>query len=281
MLEHQLLNLSLDSTLEFDFLFVKLGIKSSKGDSSQVDSCLSKEGYSTIELRDFIVEFRRKLERHTRVHSRVRGAETSARALRDFIHLSRRERKLSLARYLWTPEEVTELILGRTRLSRGRKDGRRMLHPYTDSETERTLSLLPDFEAGILRRLRGRTEIFWVTDSTSSELNSLVEYPLTTVVLVDRAAHGDDAGVVHHYVDGPQLVFDRVEKLGEGLTIGHVQSLADLQAQPATRLLDGGFVDISDGDPGAQSLQNRGRGQADSASPTGDSDDLSCYRHAS
>lgn len=191
MLEHQLLNLSLDSTLEFDFVFVKLGIKSAEGASSQVDSRLSKEGYSTIELRDFIVEFRRKLERHTRVHSRVRGAETSARALRDFIHLSRRECKLSLARYLWTPEEVTELILRRTRLSRGMKDGRRMLHPYTESETERTLSLLPDFEADILRRLRRRTEIFWVMDSTSSELNSLVEYPLTTVVLVIKPPGSD------------------------------------------------------------------------------------------
>src|SRR5215213_4195702 len=43
---------------------------------------------------------------------------------------------------------------------------------------------MPEYERRILERLRETHQIYWVADKTSSELNSLVEYPLTTVVLV-------------------------------------------------------------------------------------------------
>ncbi|HYP52148.1 MAG TPA: hypothetical protein VEQ42_01330, partial [Pyrinomonadaceae bacterium] len=43
---------------------------------------------------------------------------------------------------------------------------------------------LPEFEAAIVERLRAASGVYWVADATSSEINSLVEYPLTTVVLV-------------------------------------------------------------------------------------------------
>ena len=113
-------------------------------------------------------------------------------------------------------------------------------------------------------------------------VNVHIEHPPGDgVVLVDRATHRDDAGVVHHDVDGPQLVLDGLEELGEGLAIRHVQSAANLQAQPAARLLDGGFVDITDRDRGAQSLQDSGRGQPDAARPTCDGDYLSRNRHGS
>ena len=49
---------------------------------------------------------------------------------------------------------------------------------------QRTISDLPEFEASILRELCSETRIYWVADDTPSRLNSLVEYPLGTVVLV-------------------------------------------------------------------------------------------------
>jgi hypothetical protein len=191
MLEHQMVNLPVDRIQEFDFFFARLKIKATEGIGSRVNDFVLKEGYSTTELGDFILEFRRKLKKQNRVHSLIQGERTSESALREFIHLSRHECNLSLARYLWTPQEVVERILKQVRLSRGIKDTRPMLHPYMESEAERTLSAVPDFEAEILRRLRSMSKIFWVSDSTNSELNSLVEYPLTTVVLVIKPPGSD------------------------------------------------------------------------------------------
>jgi hypothetical protein len=43
---------------------------------------------------------------------------------------------------------------------------------------------LPCFESEILRALSAGSKIYWVSDATSSEINSLVEYPANTVVMV-------------------------------------------------------------------------------------------------
>ena len=60
-----------------------------------------------------------------------------------------------------------------------------MLQPqFIDAETAHALKQLPDFEAAILRLLCEGQKIYWVAERTSSRINSLVEYPLTTVVLV-------------------------------------------------------------------------------------------------
>lgn len=191
MLEHQIVNLSAASIEEFDLFFVRLGIKANEGIDSPLKETVLGEGYSTTCLSEFILEFRHKLLRQNRVLNLIQGSRTSVSALRGFIHLSRRECKLSLARYLWSPQEVVELILRRVRLSRGKKDIRPMLHPFAQSEMERTLSTVRGFEAEILRRLCDLSKILWVTDSTSSELNTLVEYPLTTVVLVIKPPGSD------------------------------------------------------------------------------------------
>jgi hypothetical protein len=191
MLEHQLAQLPTDSVEEFDLLFTRLNMKSHEAGGSRVNDFVLKEGYSTTELVGFVREFRRRLGRQKRVLGPVRGGRTSAGALREFIHISRRECRLSLARYLWTPQEVVARILKRVRLSRGVKDTRPMIHPYAESEAQRTLASLPPFEAEILDRLCRMSKIFWVSDATGSELNSLVEYPLTTVVLIIKPPGSD------------------------------------------------------------------------------------------
>src|SRR6185436_18283879 len=59
------------------------------------------------------------------------------------------------------------------------------------AEIKRAFEVLPDFEARILKRLCERSSIYWVSEETSSRINSLVEYPLTTVVLVIKPPGSD------------------------------------------------------------------------------------------
>ncbi|MCI0490855.1 MAG: hypothetical protein L0229_30045 [Blastocatellia bacterium] len=182
MLEHQVLKLPVESIEEFDSLFTRLNLKSDAGTGSKVKDSVLKEGYSTTDLRGFVLEVRRNLERLKRVHDQIRGKQTAREGLADFIHISRRECKLALGRYLFTPEEVVERILDQVRVSAGMIDP--SVSPNMEGEVEHALSGMPDYEASILRRLLAVSKIYWVSDATSSEVNSLVEYPLTTVVLV-------------------------------------------------------------------------------------------------
>lgn len=185
MLENQLLRLAPgDEVEEFDLLFVRLGLKKATGEAREIVPSVLREGYTTTLLAGFAAEFRRRLERLSRVHAGLRGATTKPRALRDFVNLSRRECKITLARYVFTPEEVVRRILGSLRLSRGVPDLDYNEPLFVGEESARAVALLPDYEAEILRRLGARPVIYWVSKATSAELNSLVEYPLTTVVLV-------------------------------------------------------------------------------------------------
>ena len=153
MLHHQVLLLPPEDIEEFDFLFAELSLKASNTPLSDLKEAVFKEGFSTTELRGFIQEFRRKLERHRAVHQQINGARTSERGLLDFIALSRQECKLSLARYLFTPEEVVEEILKQVRVSQGKKDMTGSRYPYVKEEAVTTLTYLPAYEAAILRKL--------------------------------------------------------------------------------------------------------------------------------
>jgi hypothetical protein len=62
---------------------------------------------------------------------------------------------------------------------------------FIDAEIRHNLSMLPDYEAGILQRLCTASKIYWVGSSTSAAINSLVEYPLSTVVLVIKPPGSD------------------------------------------------------------------------------------------
>src|SRR6185295_7033121 len=133
----------------------------------------------------FARELRRRLARARRVLDGVRGPRTSPAALRSFLAFARRECKLALARYLFTPEEVVERILAQVGVSRGILDPFPADRPHIDDEARLRLALLPSYEAAILNLLIGwSSTIYWVKKDTGSALNSLVEYPLGTVVLV-------------------------------------------------------------------------------------------------
>jgi hypothetical protein len=186
MLEHQILQLSPDRLEDFDFLLAQLNLKA-PGLYNDIKPPVLKEGYSTIVLRDFIPEFRRKLARLSRIHKKIDGIRTDEAALRDFLKVSRNDCKLSLARYVFTPEEVVDEILRQLHVTNGVKD----LSIAQSDEFARATSSIPEFEANILRRLCAASNIYWVSEKTSSEINSLVEYPLTTVVLVVKLPGSD------------------------------------------------------------------------------------------
>ena len=181
--EHQILKLRAGDLESFDAIFVALNLKQ-PGVERAVNASVLKEGYSTTELRGFSNEFQRKLSRLNRVHRKMHGKKSHDAHVREFIQLAHRECKLTLARYLFTPDEIVERVLQQVRVSEGVKDIDVNQPRYVDAELSHALNRLPDFEARILQRLCQSARIYWVSDHTSSEINSLVEYPLTTVVLV-------------------------------------------------------------------------------------------------
>lgn len=133
---------------------------------------------------------RSRLKRLERVHGGLRGPGTNAEALLDFIHVSRQECKVFFARYLFTAEEVTTRILSLMRISSG--------IPYVDANGRRVVDsagevfdCLPEFERAIGRALTAGTTVFWTGPKVSSEINSLVEYPISTVVLVVKPPGSD------------------------------------------------------------------------------------------
>ena len=190
MLEHQVLLISAEDLGELDVLVSRLGLKPRLGLEVRLNESVLKEGYSTTELGGFAAEFQARLGRLRRVHNRLAGMRTSRRALRDFLAASRRECKLTLTRYLFTPDEVVARILDQVRTSKGESDVWGHLHECAEDEPDKVLDRMPEYERAILGKLRG-SRIYWVSPATPSEINSLVEYPTGTVVLVVRPPGSD------------------------------------------------------------------------------------------
>ena len=227
MLENQLLKLAPDDAGEWNLLLTRLGLKTSNGPA--VRASVLKEGYTTTEPRGFVAELRRRLARLERVHERACAPAVSRDALLDFASLSRRECKLSLARYLFTPEEVVGRILALVRTSKGVADIDPFMPAYVADEAAHALAVwLPDYEAQILRALCETAWVYWVSDATGAEVNSLVEYPLTTVVLVVKPPGSC-----------VEFEFKRAGRRGAH-PLGVVYRRAGGAAVPASHRLDGG-----------------------------------------
>ena len=191
MLEHQTLKLHSNNPEDFDFLLTQLKLKQSSAIDQAIVSSVLREGFTTTEPRGFICELKRKLKRLGRVHDQIRGSRTSHHALREFVALSQSDCKLSLTRYLFRPEEVVDEILRHVRITDGVRDIDPSASRHVSEEMKCELDRLPDFEASILKRLCATGDIYWVAEKTSSEINSLVEYPLTTVVLAIKPPGSD------------------------------------------------------------------------------------------
>lgn len=189
LLQGQVLRIPARKLAEFELLLTRLELKAAGSD--RVRDAVLAEGYSTTELRGFVRELRRRMSRASGVLGRLQGKRTTPGALRDVLAWARKECKLVLARYLFRSEEVAERILSQVRTSRGVPSPFPEQPVHIQEEAQRAFSALPEYEARILHRLRQSRPVFWVSDWTSSEINSLVEYPLTTVVLVVKPPGSD------------------------------------------------------------------------------------------
>ncbi|HKU74775.1 MAG TPA: hypothetical protein VJR02_12765 [Pyrinomonadaceae bacterium] len=190
VLENQVLKIDPEDLDTFDSLLVQLDLKQ-RGLKNPLNKSVLKEGYTSTDIRRFVPEFRRRLERLAWIHDRIVGQKTSHAVLRDFFSVSRQHCKLTLARYLCTPQEIVNEIIRQIDDTAGVRDVDLSEIKTIKDEIKRSVELLPDFEGEILRRLSQTGRIYWVSERTSSRLNSLVEYPLTTVVLVIKPPGSD------------------------------------------------------------------------------------------
>jgi hypothetical protein len=179
MLANQCWRLHASAVEEFKFLFRKFGILSPKG--NRIDDRVLREGYTSTDFHVFVAEFLGNLNRLQRIHRKIRGQETTPRALNEFICASREPCKLSLARYLFTPAEVVDRLLEQVNVSSGVSSP---LAEEGEREAEHYLSNLPDYEKGIVRGLGASAHVYWVSGRTPSEINSIVENPIETVACV-------------------------------------------------------------------------------------------------
>jgi hypothetical protein len=183
MLEHEALwmwdNVGFGS--RSDWFLGELGLM----EKGRVRETVLREGYSTTEPGPFAMELRTRLARLDRIHCHIHGWGTSPDALRDFIHVSDLACKLTLARYLFQPGETAARILDQVRTTVG------LAQRGSYDPLSRDLSQTAVFDEMLVDQLRRDRKILWASPSTSSELNSLIEYPLGTVAMVIKPPGSD------------------------------------------------------------------------------------------
>jgi hypothetical protein len=181
--------LPLDELTEFDLISTTLGLKPELGQTIQVKAFVLEEGFSTQDFRGFIHELVRRLSRLNRLHASIRHADWDSPVWEYFVRASRDVSKLTLARYVFTIEEVVEEIERSLIVTTGAEDT--MSRFGSPSRSIAELVGAPRFETEILLRLCADRKIYWVSDQCSSELNALVEYPLTSAVVVIKPPGSD------------------------------------------------------------------------------------------
>ncbi|MEA2490840.1 MAG: hypothetical protein QOH21_2632 [Acidobacteriota bacterium] len=168
MLETALFRIKDDDPEERRFWIERLGL---------VDTTdLARQGYKADE--PMTAQLWRRLARLRRVH---RLTLKSDRGLSDYLQAAKRECRLTLARSLFSVDEVIARIEQDVRRSSGQRDPGR--YGQFAPEAERAIEGLPAMERTILEHLGRDATIRWASKTTTSTINGLVEYPITTVVL--------------------------------------------------------------------------------------------------
>jgi len=173
MLEHTVLKLSAHDVDEFENLSERMGIQPALSTTKDIERLL------------------KRLARLNRIHCRINGVETPQEAWQDFLHAARADSKLTLARYLFSPDEVIREIRRRVAISSGLSAAPEPTRVWYNNESERALSHMPPYEQAIARGLFGRPDVYWVAPSVPSALNSLAEYPLGSAALVVKPPGSD------------------------------------------------------------------------------------------
>ncbi len=207
LLENQLFRLRRDQYTEFDLVLVALGLKSEIGYDAPMKTSVLHEGFSTRDFRLFVGEFIKRISRLRRVHEAIQQVNCERVNWQYFIRASRDVSKLTLARYVFTAEEVVREIEAALIVSAGAEDA---MSRSDNQPAARWTHLLPDappFELEILKQLCAERRIYWVSDNCTAELNSLVEYPLTSAVVVIKPPGSDiELEIKRAGTRGPRLL---------------------------------------------------------------------------
>lgn len=131
-------------------------------------------------------EILRRLARLNRVHTAIRNPESDRVAWKYFFRAARDVSKLTLARYVFSPEEVVTEVRRHLAISRGVECTASRL-----KDMRRQSAGVPDYESAILERLCSGRDIYWVSERCASESNGLVEFPLTSAVVVVKPPGSD------------------------------------------------------------------------------------------
>jgi hypothetical protein len=188
----------------------------------RVPAAVLDEGFSTTEPEAFLSQLRNRLARLSYIHRNIHGLETDPEKLLDFINLSRRPCKLALARYVLDPNEVAGQILTEIRSSCGLPRQHCTVDYHGEALQEPSPPLLNEFDRTLTSRLRDGNRVLWVGEQTSSELNSLVEYPLGTVALVIKPPGSSlEFEVKRAGVRGPNLLNALYARSGNPVPLPH------------------------------------------------------------
>jgi len=123
---------------------------------------------------------RARLQRLSRFHQRL----PADAALSDFFHIARRETRLTLGRYIFGTDEVIARIEHNVRRSQGLRCRPDYGHTLVREEADHIVESLPPLEQAIVQHLGEEAVLRWASPITSTDINSLIEYPTGTVVLV-------------------------------------------------------------------------------------------------
>jgi hypothetical protein len=207
LLEHQLLQLPPDDLPAFDLVLTRLGLKPGLGDAVPVDAGVLDQGFSTTVLRGFVPELIRRLRRLNRAHVPVRRGDGGRVAWEYFLRAARDVSKLTLARYVFSPEEVVREIERTLVVTMGAEHAlSRIAHAAAATAAPEPLDRRR-YEADILRRLCAGHRIYWVSPRCGSELNALVEYPLGSAVVVIKPPGSDlEIEIKRTGTRGPRLL---------------------------------------------------------------------------
>jgi len=177
------------------------------------------------------MELHTRLARLERVHRGIVPGATTQEALGDFLHVAAQECKLTLARYLFKPEDVALRIDSLLRRSTA--------IPYWDMRGPEIAPHIAAYEKRILENLGLDGWIYWGADQTPSEMNSMVEYPLGTAVVVLKLPGSDvEFELKRAGMRGRQPLSVRYFRAAHRLYGGSPGTSSDAEARAAMNLVE-------------------------------------------
>jgi hypothetical protein len=132
---------------------------------------------------------RQRMARASRVHDRLTGSDAG---IADFLHLAGRDCRITLARWLFTAEEIFARIEDAVQHSSGIRHLPDYGHRWVEVESAAVVQGLRPLERELVTRLGHDAVMRWVSPRTSSEINSLIEFPLGTVVMTIKPPGSED-----------------------------------------------------------------------------------------